>query len=254
MEKTGSGDVAVITGAGRGLGAALSISLADAGYMPVLCGRNPAALSEIAAIIEARTGIAAQAVVLDLANPESVDAAISSIATSYQRIGLLVNNGAMWLEASETPHSSAEVMSTINAAVSGTFLFTQGLLPLLKAAKHADIVTIGSISSLPNATLQTVSVPFYAAKQAQASLASGFRQQLKGSTVRSIIVHPPYLDDAIPGQPEWEEAATRTAGQRGTSRDITEAVMFAISRPGHVTLSITVDADEGGLFPADHVD
>ncbi|WP_274534024.1 MULTISPECIES: hypothetical protein [unclassified Ensifer] len=127
---------------------------------------------------------------------------------------------------------------------------TQGLLPLLSHSPRPDIVTIGSISGLPNAALQTASVPFYAAKRAHAALADGLRQKLAGTPVRSIVVHPPYLEDISPLEAAWEDASERRKGEAATNRDIAEAVLFALTRPRHVTLSITVDADEGGLFPA----
>ncbi len=111
-------------------------------------------------------------------------------------------------------------------------------------------MTIGSISGLPNTALQSVSVPFYAAKRGQAALADGFRQSFAGTKIRSIAVHPPYLDDISPDQDDWQQAAERQKGERGTNRDVVEAVLFAVTRPRHVTLNITIDADDGGLYPA----
>lgn len=243
------GRIAVVTGAGRGLGAALALSLAEAGCDLVLCGRNSAALEALAERIAGMTGRAPLCIGVDLADSASIGQAVASIARAHEHIDLLVNNGAMWLEASDEPHSAEVVLGVVNSAVTGTFLFTQGLLPLLRNSANPDIVTIGSISGLPNALLQSVSVPFYAAKRAQAALADGLRQMLSGTPVRSISVHPPYLDDIQPGEPEWAAAAERSKGERGTNRDVTEAVLFAVTRPRHVTLSIVVDADEGGLFP-----
>ena len=151
--------VVVVTGAGRGLGAALAISLADQGCKLILCGRNPEALAQVSAAIEARTGSPADQVVVDLASSDSVKAALAEIHVRHPQVDILINNGAMWLEASEQPHSAAEVTGVIDAALSGTFLLTQGLLPVLKASKRPDIVTIGSISGLPNAPLHSVSLP-----------------------------------------------------------------------------------------------
>jgi NAD(P)-dependent dehydrogenase (short-subunit alcohol dehydrogenase family) len=203
------GRTAVITGAGRGLGAALALSLAEAGCDLVLCGRNAAALESLSGRILGATGRRPICVDVDLADSRSVEQAVDTIARSHGHVDLLVNNGAMWLESSDEPHTAEAVLGVVNSAVTGTFLFTQGLLPLLRRSAHPDIVTIGSVSGLPNAALQTVSVPFYAAKRAQAALADGLRQMLSGTPVRSISVHPPYLDDVQPGEPQWAAAATR---------------------------------------------
>lgn len=243
-----AGRRAVITGAGRGLGAALAIALAEAGSSVVLCGRNQAGLSDTATAIRERTGSEPHRVALDLADAANVEAAGRKLADG-EDIDILINNGAMWLEGRETAYSAEEVLGVVNAAVSGTFLLTQALLPALRRSSCPDIVTIGSISGLPNAALQSVSVPFYAAKHAQAALADGFRQMLAGSPIRSITVHPPYLDDMLPGDAEWQANAQRTKGSRGSNRDVVEAVIFALTRPRHLTLAITLDADDGGQFP-----
>lgn len=239
---------AVITGSARGLGAALAFSLAEAGCDVVLCGRSVKALEATAQSITEHTGRKVETVEVDLADNASVAKAIETLKAKSSAIDILINNGAMWLEDRQEDYSEAEVAGVINAAVTGTFLFTQGLLPLLNTSARPDIVTIGSISGLSNAPLQTVSVPFYAAKRAQAALADGLRQKLAGTPVRSIVVHPPYLEDASPLEDNWEASALRQKGEAATSRDIVESVLFALTRPRHVTLSITVDADEGGVF------
>jgi NADP-dependent 3-hydroxy acid dehydrogenase YdfG len=243
------GRVAVITGAGRGLGAALAICLAEAGCRPILCGRSMAGLTATQAVIRERSGIEPTLVALDLADAVSVQEASRIIADSADGTDILINNGAMWLEGRETPYSAEEVLGVVNAAVSGTFLLTQALLPALRRSVCPDIVTVGSISGLPNAVLQSVSVPFYAAKHAQAALADGFRQMLAGTPIRSIAIHPPYLDDMLPGDADWQWSPQRAKGSRGSNRDVVEAVIFALTRPRHVTLSITLDADDGGQFP-----
>lgn len=243
------GAVVVVTGAGRGLGAALAISLADLGCKLVLCGRSAHALAEVSAIIEARGGLAAEQVVLDLSDTASVSTALASIEQRQPQIDILINNGAMWLEASEQPHSAEEVQGVINAALTGTFLLTQGLLPALKASSRPDVVTIGSISGLPNAPLHSVSLPFYAAKHGQLALADGLRQMLVGTPMRSLCVHPPYLEDISPLDPQWAQVPARTKGQQGTNRDVVEAVVFALTRPRHISLSsIVIDTDNGGVF------
>ncbi|WP_194955610.1 SDR family NAD(P)-dependent oxidoreductase [Sphingopyxis solisilvae] len=243
-----SGRSAVISGAGRGLGAALAIRFADMGIRPILCGRGEAALLSVRAAISERTGLDAPVILLDLSDPASIEQAAGQIESLAIPVDLLVNNGAMWLDASETPASAAQVLATVNAAITGTFLLTDRLLPLLGRSKAPDVVTIGSISGLPNAPLHSAAVPFYAAKRGQTAIAEGLRQRLRGSGIRSMIVHPPYLDDALPTDESWDAAATRTKGERATTRDVVEAVLFAITRPRHISLDIILDADEGGLF------
>jgi NADP-dependent 3-hydroxy acid dehydrogenase YdfG len=242
------GKVVVVTGAGRGLGAAFVLALADAGCELVACGRRVSDLEAIAAQVFKRTGRKPEVVALDLADVESAKQAVSQIAALKAEVDILINNGAMWLEASAEPFEPSDVLGAINSALTGTFLFTQGLLPLMEASNSPDVVTIGSVSGMPNARLQRASVPFYAAKRGQVALAEGLRQNFAGTKFRSIVVNPPDLDDARPDQPEWIEAAGRRKGQRATSRDVVEATIFALTRPRHVTMNVDIDADVGGLF------
>jgi NADP-dependent 3-hydroxy acid dehydrogenase YdfG len=239
----------VITGAGRGLGAAFALVLAASGCDLVLCGRRLSDLETIGKLIVERGGNIPQCVALDLANPESVREAARAIAARKLKIDILINNGAMWLEAREAPFEDAEVLGVINAAITGTFLFTQSLHQLLFASDAPDVVIIGSTSGLPNAILQNESVPFYAAKRGQVALADGFRQSFAGTKIRSILVNPPDLDDVQPDQQEWVEATQRHKGQPATNRDVVEAVVFAITRPRHISMTIDMSTDDVSSLP-----
>ncbi len=242
------GKVVVITGSGRGLGAAFALSLAESGCELVLCGRQSADLEDVARRVVERGANTPDLVPLDLADPKSVKAAVSRISALKTRVDILINNGAIWLEARAEPYDEADVLAVTNAAISGTFLLVQGLHSLMDASQTPDVVTIGSISGLPNAALQSVSVPFYASKRGQVALADGFRQEFSGTRFRSILINPPYLDDAASDRQEWVEAGDRQKGQRATSRDVVEATIFALTRPRHVSLTIEIGADDGGLF------
>jgi NADP-dependent 3-hydroxy acid dehydrogenase YdfG len=244
----------IVTGAARGLGAALSLGLSDLGCNVILCGRSRDGLSVIAGQIETRTGQRPQEFILDLADASSVTSAAEEISASFPAIAILINNGAAWLGGRETPYEAAEVMSVVNSAVSGTFLFTQALLPALQKSRRPDVVTIGSVSGLPNVSLYNASVPFYAAKHGQAALADGLRQMFRGTPVRSICIHPPWIQDMSPLDEEWEAVPSRAKDEMVTNRDILEAVVYAVTRPRHVTIaSLIIDSDVQGIDFRSHI-
>jgi NADP-dependent 3-hydroxy acid dehydrogenase YdfG len=245
----------VVTGAGRGLGAALAVSLADLGGDLVLCGRSMAALALVAGQIETRTGRPARAVALDLADAACVEAAAKEITRLAPVVDVVIHNGATWLEQRSAPFAPGEVLGAVNSAITGAYLLTQALSPALASSRRPDVVTIGSISAMPNAGRHDASVPFYAAKHGQAALADGLRQLFWGTPVRSICVHPPWLEGVSPLDPEWERTALRAKGEMATYRDVVEAVVFAITRPRHVTLaSIVIDSDARGTDSRGHDD
>ena len=238
----------IVTGAARGLGAALSLGLSDLGCNVLLCGRSRNALDVIVSHIETRTGRRPQRFVLDLADTTSVESAAKEIMTVFPAIDILINNGAAWLGHRETPYEASEVMSVINSALTGTFLLTQALIPALQKSTRPDVVTIGSVSGLTNVSLYSVSVPFYAAKHGQTALADGLRQMFLGTPIRSICIHPPWIEDISPLDEEWNTVSSRTKAEMVTNRDILEAVIYGISRPRHVTIaSMVIDSDSQGI-------
>ena len=244
----------VITGAGRGLGAALALSLADLGSNVIVCGRLQGALDEVAGHIEQRTGRHPNTVILDLADTASVEQAAKEITTHFPSVDVLINNGMMWLENRTEPYTAGEVFGVVNSAITGTFLLTQSLLPALQTSNRPDVVMIGSITSLPNFGLHAASVPFYAAKHGQAGLADGLRQMLWGTPVRSICIHPPWLKDISPLDDEWEAVPSLPKGSLVTNRDVVEAVCFAITQPRHITIaSMVIDSDLRGIDHRGHI-
>ena len=88
------GEVAVITGGGRGIGAAIAQKLASLGAVAVLCGRGRALLDSTAAAITAAGGHAETAE-CDVTDPESVEALAAHISRKFGKIDLLVNNAGI---------------------------------------------------------------------------------------------------------------------------------------------------------------
>ena len=184
---------------------------------------------------------------VDLADVTNINTAAKEITHHFPVIDVLINNGAGWLEYRDTPYEAEEVISVINSALTGTFLFTQALIPALQKSARPDVVTIGSISGLPNVSLYNVSVPFYAAKHGQTALADGLRQMFLGTPIRSICIHPPWIEDMSPLDEKWDTAYSRSKNERATNRDIVDAVVFAITRPRNVTIaSMVIDSDVQG--------
>lgn len=237
----------LITGAGRGLGAAFATVLADHGAEVIMTGRNRENLSSAAEAIKLRTGTRPETHLLDMADPSAVTLFAKAMRDEGKPLDILINNAAQWLSGSMSEHDALAIAQTISGNVTGTLLLTRGLVPLLEKSGAGDIMTIVSISGLPNAKLQTASIAYAASKQAQATISEGLRQELKGKPVRVQAVFPPYLEDLSPlNENNWR--AERPANSAVTSRDIVETVLFALTRPRHLTLAtIIIDPDTGGI-------
>ncbi len=238
----------IITGAGRGLGAAFAVVLADQGAGIIMCGRNMENLTSLAESIRLRTGRRPETLHIDLSDVSQVTLAAKKMRDEGKPLDILINNGAQWLPGRMDEHDAFSIASTITGAVTGTLLFTRGLIPLLEKSGAGDILNIVSIAGLPNAPLHEASVAFYAAKHGQTGMTDGLRQELRGKPVRVSAIYPPALEDISPLDPTvWNGG--RALGSLATNRDVVEASLFALSRPRHVTLaSIVIDPDRGGLY------
>ena len=241
----------VITGAGRGLGAAFAMVLAAEGAGLVLTGRDTGALARVADAIEAAGGARPQIARLDLSVPAEAAEVARDLAGRCPGIDGLINNGATWQTGRITDHDSAARAAVVTSQVTGAVVVTRELAPDLLAAPAADIVNIVSTSGLPNVPRYGATAAFHAAKHGQAGLTDGLRQEFAGTNVRVIGLYPPDLDTMTPWDAAWAESPARGPDSRVTSRNVVEAALFALTRPRNVTLAtIVLDSDTGGLFPS----
>lgn len=159
------GKVAIITGAGSGIGQATALALLRAGYRVVLAGRRAEALQST--IDEAgELGSNALAVATDVADPASVQALFAKTKEHFGRLDLLFNNagtGAPGVPLEELPFEQWQHVLNVN--LTGSFLCTQEAIKLMKAQdpQGGRIINNGSISAhapRPN------SAPYTATKHA----------------------------------------------------------------------------------------
>jgi short-subunit dehydrogenase len=243
-----SGKRVIVTGAGRGLGAAFAVVLADQGAEVIMTGRSMENLTSLAESIRLRTGKRPETLSLDMSDVSAVTLLAKKMRDEGRPLDILINNAAQWLPGRMDEHDALAISQTITGIVTGTLLFTRGLAPLLEKSGAGDILNVISISGIPNTPLQGASVAYFAAKHGQAGMNDGLRQELKGRPIRVSAVYPSNITDISPLDSDaWN--AVRPAQSWATNRDVVEASLFALSRPRHVTLaSIVIDPDNGGLF------
>jgi short-subunit dehydrogenase len=223
-----------ITGAGRGLGVAFAVVLADMGAKLFLTARSIEPLSALAVSIEQRTGQKPEYAVLDLADISQVTLFAKKWRDENQPLDILINNAATWLSGPMDSHDALAIANTITANVTGTLLLTRGMLPLLKSSKAADIVNMVSISGMQHVPMQGASVAYIASKHGQAGLTDALRQELRGTGVRITAVYPPNIEDVSPlNSDAWNAPRDETSWL--TNRDVVGTVLGALSRARHVS-------------------
>lgn len=223
-----------ITGAARGLGAALAIVAADEGMTPLLLGRNQARLGDIADTIAERTGKRPDVIRCDLADPASVAEAAGRIAAAHDDLDILVNSGSQWTGGAFEALTDEQIAAMVNSTVTGTMALTRRLLPVLRARTLADIHTVVSMSGLPYARMRGSSVAFVAAKAGQSGFVQALTEELIGTTVRVTSVYPGIIEDVLPVEDAWN--SERSADDRLSDRNVVEAILYILSQPPNVAI------------------
>jgi NAD(P)-dependent dehydrogenase (short-subunit alcohol dehydrogenase family) len=140
--------VALVTGAGTGIGRASALALLRAGYSVVLTGRRPEPLQQ--AVADSGAGTRALAVPCDITDPVQVEALFAQVKATFGRLDVLFNNAgqnAPGVPLEDLPFE--KWMSVLNANLTGTFLCTQHAFRMMKAQTPMGgrIINNGSISA-----------------------------------------------------------------------------------------------------------
>jgi NAD(P)-dependent dehydrogenase (short-subunit alcohol dehydrogenase family) len=140
--------VAVVTGAGTGIGKAAALALVKEGYSVAFAGRRAEPLEK--AVAESGAGARAIAVPTDVGNPESVRALFAKVKSAFGRLDVLFNNAGMGAPPVPMEDLTYEQWTAVvNANLTGAFLCTQEAIKIMKSQepKGGRIINNGSISA-----------------------------------------------------------------------------------------------------------
>ncbi|MFF0507782.1 SDR family oxidoreductase [Streptomyces fimicarius] len=222
----------VITGAGRDFGRALALHFAGLGAELLLSARSPEAAERTRDEIRARGHDRVQAFACDLADPASIREFAAAVGRSTDRVDVLVNNGARWLQGPDLLSVSDEdVADTIASGSTGTVLVTKNLLPLLLASDRPDVVTMVSACGVPGAQHSVAHEAYFAAKHGQKGFTEALSRRLRPQGVRVISLFPPDFDSSRdPLSSEWD-TTPRGAQDPLASQSVIDCITFAIQQP-----------------------
>jgi NADP-dependent 3-hydroxy acid dehydrogenase YdfG len=191
MAQTLDGQIAIVTGASSGIGAATARELARRGAQVVLAARRGDELErQVRAIAEA--GGQALAVPTDVTDPAQIARVLQRARHAFGRVNVLVNSaGTSWA----TPLAQTEpeaIVRLLNVNLLGTMLLTHAVLPEMLERRHGAIISVGSVQS------RVAVEPLYSAtKYGVRGFSLALRRQIAGSGVSVSLVEPGNIRTAM---------------------------------------------------------
>lgn len=179
--------VALVTGAGRGIGAAIAREVSSLGATTVLCGRTRSALESTAQAIVKSDG-KVEIVICDVTDLASVEKAAGQIQSSFGRLDILVNNAGIGGFGGPLHRLPPQEWDRIlNTNLRGVYYMTRAFAPMMIAAHSGHIINISSLAGknpLPNGAA------YAASKWGLNGLSYSLAEELRGHNIRVSVICP----------------------------------------------------------------
>jgi 3-oxoacyl-[acyl-carrier protein] reductase len=226
-----AGQVALVTGGSRGIGAACCEALARAGARVLIDYQLERPRAELLARRIREAGGEAEAVAADVSRREEAEALVSDAIGRFGRLDVLVCNAGIWRESPVEEISDGEWDETIGVNLGGTFHVIRAAVPSMKQRGGARIVTLSSTAGQRGEPLHC---HYAASKGAIISLTKSLAAELGPFGIRVNCVAPGWVEtdmtrDALAGDGGRAIAATIPLGRVGRPEEIAGAVLFLVS-------------------------
>ncbi|WP_350277556.1 SDR family oxidoreductase [Kribbella sp. HUAS MG21] len=242
------GRTALVTGARRGIGAAIAAGYAAAGAELILMARD-AALEDTLEAIKQLGGSTAEVVIADFADPAAVERAAMEIVDN-RTIDILVNNVGTIRRAPAAATTTADWQHVIDVNLNSTWAVTRPIGAAMAERRTGKIVTIASLLSFQGG----ITVPAYtASKHAVAGLTRALANEWGPAGVQVNAIAPGYISTdnttALRADPDREAAIRQRipAGRWGRPEDVVGAAVFLASAAADYVNGHVLAVDGGWL-------
>ncbi|MCB2378333.1 3-ketoacyl-ACP reductase [Hymenobacter sp. BT635] len=182
-----AGKTALVTGAGKGIGRAVALALAQEGVNVALLARTDSQLQEVAREIEALGKGKAVVVTADVADRAAVEAAVAQALAALGSIDILINNAGIGTFAKLVDMDPAEWEHIIQVNLMGTYYATRAVLPQMIERQGGDIINIASTAGQRGAATTSA---YSASKFAILGLTESLMQEVRKQNIRVSALTP----------------------------------------------------------------
>jgi NADP-dependent 3-hydroxy acid dehydrogenase YdfG len=223
-----TGQVAIVTGGGSGIGESTARMLAAEGAQIVVCGRRQAPVDGVARAIEKDGGLCAARAV-DLENADAAAAFVQWTLERFGRVDVLVNNAGHSSHARSVRWvGRSEWESVMSVNLTAVYVLTQAVLPGMLERGGGTIVTVGSLAALKPGLIG--GAVYGAAKAAVRNLMGHVHNTLRNRGIRATIIMPAEVDTPIlDKRPLDPDAAARATMMQ--AEDVARAILLAVTLP-----------------------
>jgi len=232
------GRTVLITGASAGIGEACAEVFAAEGARLILAARRRDKLDALSSRLERTHDTAIRAIDFDVRRREAVNAAIESLPEDWSAIDVLINNAGL-SRGLDRLHEGApdDWNEMIDTNIKGLLWVDRAVTPMMVQRGNGHVIHIGSIAGRQTYSRGNV---YCATKHAVRALTEGLRLDLSGTGVRVTSIDPGMVDtefSAVRFHGDHERAKSVYRGMTPlTAEDVAQAVLFAATRPPHVTV------------------
>ena len=239
--------IAVVTGASRGIGRACALALSDAGARVALMARAVDKLEELAAEIRAK-GREAYVAPLDLASPESIQAAFQKTQKEFGPVTILVNNAAVTRDNLALRMKRDDWDAVIRTNLTGSFLCIQQVLQSMMRERWGRIVNISSVVASSGNPGQS---NYVASKAGLIGLTKSIAQEMASRNITVNAVAPGFIDTdmtaVLSAELKEKLLASIPLKRLGKPEDVAAAVTFLSSDAASYITGAVLDVN-GGMY------
>ncbi len=241
-----SGKVALVTGAGRGIGKACALKLAEAGAkVAVNYNSSETAAQEVAQAIT-QAGGEARTVQADVGQAEAVDAMIGGLVKDWGRVDILVNNAGITRDNLMMRMSQDEWDAVLDTNLRSAYFTSRAVLRQMLRNRWGRIVSISSVVGLTGNAGQA---NYAAAKAGLIGFTKSLAREVGSRNITANAVAPGFIEtDITAGLPETLKAEmlkTIPAERYGQPEDVANVVLFLVSDLASYVTGQVVNADGG---------